>query len=102
MNTHALPPAEAEHIIDAERLAEEFNALCGTRQELHMSTGHLWYLAISAQATSNHPTCPAPCREVLRDFLKWAQASAGFGPEMLKLLRDRGPVVQTAGPKEGA
>ncbi len=100
MNTLSHPPAEAEHIIDAERLEAEFNAVLDTRHELHMTTGHLWYLAIAAQATHNHPTCPVPCREVLQDFLNWARASAGFGPEMLKLLR--GPMVQTTGQGEGA
>ena len=87
MNTLSHPPAEAEDIIDAALLEAELNSMAMVRHELHMTTGHLWYLAIAAQATLNHPTCPQPCTDVLNDFLSWARKNAGFGPEMLKLLK---------------
>ena len=89
MNTLSHPPAEAEaeDIIDAALLDAEFNAVATVRHELHLTTAHLWYLALAAHTVAQAPDAPTGCREVLQDFTGWARKNAGFGPEMLKLLK---------------
>lgn len=90
MNQAIIPlpcPPERDDIIDAEKLELEFNAVAEVRHDLHLTTAHLWYLALAAHTVAQAPDAPTCCREVLKDFTGWARKNAGFGPEMLKLLK---------------
>lgn len=86
MNRHILPPPIDEAELDLDVLDAEFLASTQQREELHMTTAHLYALSSAAIFGAQQPSCPPVTRELLQDFLKWTAKDAKFGPEMRKAL----------------